>query len=544
MDCLNGRKKVLLLASCMSYTLKSSLSISILESRGASLFKFLRQNSAALIILIALTGAGAFAAQRNADWVWLVIPTGRRLGLLARSLALCGGTAMIDLALGVMIASAFWNWGKRFTWVRWLPLVMGVLPPYIQALAWENFFQWLPYRPSGEWLAGGVMAMAYLPVGIGLAFLSLDTVARVPVEAARLWRSDLAVVQRVLLPLAAPLLAAGGVFLFLINLMDYSVPSLFGVNVYSLEIFAEYSASSQPGRAFLLSLPLVGLAALLLPLLQRVVRFAAQGQSAGPSPWQVKPTWPAWFAALQWAALAVWALQVGAPFVSLLSLSVAGGGMSELFLPASRDLGFSFGVAASAALLSLPLGWAVLRLLRAGHRLQWLAVLPLAIPAPLIGAGLAAIFNQPWLKGIYDSAWMPVLAGLARFTPLAVLALAAQASRVDPLLLDAACLFQKIRWQGFFQVRLPLMAPGMIAAACLVFALTLGELGATLIVIPPGQNSLSLRIYNYLHYGASDVVAGLCLVVLALTLAAGGTAAVALAAVGRWTGRQRAEEES
>ena len=87
--------------------------------------------------------------------------------------------------------------------------------------------------------------------------------------------------------------------------------------------------------------------------------------------------------------------------------------------------------------------------------------------------------------------------------------------------LDAARVFQARDWQTAWRVRLPLLSPGLLASASLIFALTLGELGATLIVVPPGQPTLTLRIYNYLHYGASDVVAGLCLAMLLLTLAAG-----------------------
>ena len=61
-----------------------------------------------------------------------------------------------------------------------------------------------------------------------------------------------------------------------------------------------------------------------------------------------------------------------------------------------------------------------------------------------------------------------------------------------------------------------------------VFALTLGELGATLLVIPPGQSTLTLRLYNYLHYGASEEVAGLSLLLTVLLVAAFGLGALAL----------------
>jgi len=63
-----------------------------------------------------------------------------------------------------------------------------------------------------------------------------------------------------------------------------------------------------------------------------------------------------------------------------------------------------------------------------------------------------------------------------------------------------------------------------------VIALTAAELGATLIVAPPGRATLTMRIYNYLHYGGTDEAAALCLLMAGLGLAAG---AVAVAAFGR-----------
>jgi iron(III) transport system permease protein len=153
-----------------------------------------------------------------------------------------------------------------------------------------------------------------------------------------------------------------------------------------------------------------------------------------------------------------------------------------------------------------------------------------------VGVGLIALWNRPEFGALYPSLALPVLAALARFTPFAALALLAQLHRVDPLLWDAARVFQssgaRISRGGalrtLLRVQLPLALPGVLTGMCLVFALTLGELGATLLVAPPGQSTLTLRIYNYLHYGASDSVAGLCLALAAATLAAGGLSVVFL----------------
>jgi iron(III) transport system permease protein len=122
---------------------------------------------------------------------------------------------------------------------------------------------------------------------------------------------------------------------------------------------------------------------------------------------------------------------------------------------------------------------------------------------------------------------MPVLACMARLLPLAVLVLAMRLHRIEPLLEEAARLFQPGVLAGWLRVRLPLVAGGLVAAASLLFAFTLSELGSTLLVAPPGRQTVTLRIYNYLHYGDSQAVTGLCLLTALLAVGAGYLAAAA-----------------
>ncbi len=84
-------------------------------------------------------------------------------------------------------------------------------------------------------------------------------------------------------------------------------------------------------------------------------------------------------------------------------------------------------------------------------------------------------------------------------------------------------------------VRIPLIGPGLLAAALMTFVLSLGELGATLMVVPAGQSTLTIRIYNFLHYGASQTVASLCLSITLLVLIFALAAALVMAAWGRKT---------
>jgi iron(III) transport system permease protein len=56
------------------------------------------------------------------------------------------------------------------------------------------------------------------------------------------------------------------------------------------------------------------------------------------------------------------------------------------------------------------------------------------------------------------------------------------------------------------------MAPGFIISGIVVFLLTLGDVGTVLILMGAGKEPLSVKIYNYLHYGSSETVAVFCLI--------------------------------
>jgi iron(III) transport system permease protein len=138
-----------------------------------------------------------------------------------------------------------------------------------------------------------------------------------------------------------------------------------------------------------------------------------------------------------------------------------------------------------------------------------------------VGIGLILFWNRMLDSPLYGSALMPVHAVLARFAPVAVIILFARMRMIDPVLHDAARVFQSSAFSRWSAIDLPLLAPGFVVAACMFFALAVGELGATLIVAPAGHATVTMRIYNYLHFGSSADVAGLCLMMTILTLASG-----------------------
>jgi len=479
------------------------------------------------------------------SWIELLLPTGRRGQLLMQSAGLATGVAISTTALGLLAALALWRCRQgRLSRLKWLALVMAPIPPYIHALAWMTALRFLsggavgagPRAVHGWLLAWWVETMAFLPIAAGLCLLGLEAVRPALIESARVIRSDLKTLGLIVLPLAAPGILGAFVAVLLFSLTDYSVPSIFAVDVYTLEIFAEYSATGNAGEAFLLAAPVSVLAIGAVLVSQLTVSEAASAASPRVLTPMAPLSLPDWFKLIEKGGLFVLGLQILVPLVTLAAQLERPARIFETVQLAAGDIFFSLYVAAMAAVVCLAPALGAARGLlsaRGRNRLWWfIAVLPLAVPAPLIGIGLIVIWNRPGLAAFYDSALMPVLAALTRFLPWAALVVLAQMRRVDQSLIEAARVHGKGTVMSWLRVDLPLVAPGIVAAAGIVFALTLGELGATLLVTPPGRSTLTIRIYNYLHYGGSADVAALCLVILGAGL---GAALLVWAAMSGWS---------
>ena len=112
--------------------------------------------------------------------------------------------------------------------------------------------------------------------------------------------------------------------------------------------------------------------------------------------------------------------------------------------------------------------------------------------------------------------------------PLVLKAARTAFEAVDPQLENAARVLGLGEWALFCRVTLPMAWPGILAGTLLVFARSLGEFGATLMVagsIPGRTQTLSVAVYEAVQAGQDDtanllvaITSVTCIVVL---LAAG-----------------------
>ena len=469
--------------------------------------------------------------ESSLDLVSPLILSSRRGGLLVSSVGFAAAVAGAGVLIGILIVSALWGVSKKALSIVLLALLaLAGVPTYIHALTWSSAITSLGsilpvVSPTGWAISFWVELVALLPLAIFLSWVAFASVDKQLTDAGRVFRTDMEVFFSIQLPLAAPALGAALGFLFVICCSDYSVPSLFGADVYALEIFAQYSASNIAAQALLYALPLLVITLIVMVCCRSGIRILAQTPNWLATRFGNPPRFPVYFRVLQAAAASLVIAQIAVLFFGLVSTSGSWDTFVSSVSRAGSELQFSLLTALLVVLLSLPLALAAAyELKKPGLRgsLAWFLVLvPLAIPAPLVGIGLITLWNGPFFVFLYPGLLMPVLVAVSRFAPIAAIILFVQLRFLDPLLFDAAAVFSKSHLKTWTQIHLPLLAPGLMVAAGILFALTLAELGATLIVAPPGHATLTMRIYNYLHYGAAGEVAGLCLMITILTLVAG-----------------------
>jgi len=148
-----------------------------------------------------------------------------------------------------------------------------------------------------------------------------------------------------------------------------------------------------------------------------------------------------------------------------------------------------------------------------------LFILLFAVPSTVMGVGIIGLWNRPGIPAFLYASNLPVLvAYMARFVPVAALMLSAS-NRHIPNSSEEAARIAGARWpRVFLRIVILQMRAGIAAAFVVVFIFVFGELGATVLVAPPGESTLPVRVYTLIANAPASEVAALALIQSAIVL--------------------------
>ncbi|WP_327414188.1 ABC transporter permease [Streptomyces sp. NBC_01233] len=187
-----------------------------------------------------------------------------------------------------------------------------------------------------------------------------------------------------------------------------------------------------------------------------------------------------------------------------------------------RALTTSLVTALAASLLALAVGtWAALAaatLKKRGKRaLDALFMLPVAVPSVVVGLAVLVAFSRPPVL-LNGTSSIVILAHTILVTAFAHQSVSAAIVRLDPAYEQAAASLGARPAYVLWRVRLPLLLPSLTAAAGLCFALSMGELSATMMLYPPDWMPLPVRIFTATDRGSLFGGSAVAVVLMAATL--------------------------
>ncbi len=177
-------------------------------------------------------------------------------------------------------------------------------------------------------------------------------------------------------------------------------------------------------------------------------------------------------------------------------------------------LQLSFKLALWTLVLLLPLGlilgrWLAWSNVRGHAFIQAILALPLVLPPTVLGFYLLSMFSaQSTIGGYYQQLFGKslafsfeglLIASVVFNIPFAVQPVQRAFETISRDIRDAAACCGLSRWQQFKTIEFPLVWPGILGAAVLVFAHTLGEFGVVLMVggnIPDETRTIAISIYD------------------------------------------------
>ncbi len=149
--------------------------------------------------------------------------------------------------------------------------------------------------------------------------------------------------------------------------------------------------------------------------------------------------------------------------------------------------------------------------------LQLLLFPPITIPWLIIGTSMLVLF---FWTGIGRGLHAMLLGHVALSLPYVIIVVGARLASFGPELEEAAASLGATPLQSFIRVSVPVMAPGIVAAALFAFAVSFDQFVISYFLAPPGVSVLPVEIFSAIRKGFTPEVNAISTIMILVSMTA------------------------
>ena len=366
-----------------------------------------------------------------------------------------------------------------------------------------------------------VFTLQFFPYVFLMTSAAINSIDSSLEEAAHnLGAQGLRVFRTVTLPVVTPAVFAGALVVFYLSIENFGVPILIGEDfrVLSVQAYNEFISEmgGNPSMAGALSMILLALTLLLTVAQKYWVERKSYAMSALRPPETIHAgplaTTLMWIfcAGLVFIALAPFMVVIISSFTRTQGPVMYYGQFSlenfiKAFTLAPRPIINSFFFATAATLIGIVFGIVVSYLVvrRRGpvsYLLDLLIMLPLAVAGTVLGIALAATYNKGLC--VLTGTWMIiVLAYFIRKVPFSIKTTSSLLMQIDTSIEEASINLGVPPLMSFIKVIIPIMLPGILAGAIIMWVTTLAELSSTIVLYYGPWATMTVEVFQRIGSG-------------------------------------------
>ncbi|MBA4538698.1 iron ABC transporter permease [Bacillus aquiflavi] len=468
---------------------------------------------------------------------WIKLLDTRIPGLLWNTLSLTFTVTILSVSIGISLA---WFVNRcdlpgRKVW-QWLLALPLVIPPYVGAMTyiiifgptgwlkekWMNWFSEYPINIYSFWGVVFVLTMFTYPYVFLIASSALRKMNQSFEDAARIQGlNTFQVFWKVNLPFLRPAIGAGAILISLYVLSDFGAIAMLRYTTFTAAIYYQMGNYDHVS-ASILSMVLILITLVFLAVERRTRLKQRYYQTSNTYKKPSLLSLGKWKAPVLIYVLGIFSLAVLLPTIVLIywsSVGVMEGALDSRFWGYAWNSVLVAGVSALICMIiALPIVYLKLRYPSVlTNIIDKITYSGYALPGVIVALGVVFVFNQyiPWL---YNTIALLFFAYIVRFLPQAMQSGEAALSLVSPRIDEAARSLGYSPVKVMLKVIVPLIIPGILAGGALVFVSSIKELPATLLLRPPGFDTLAVRVWTEASEAVYHLAAPAALLIIIVSM--------------------------